>query len=99
MKEISESNKVMVLFGVLTIFINELNDLELRHGAKKWFKLLDKYAKQMWKELLHNCRQQGDYAEYTFDHMEYYMTEVNKKAFDVPMDRMNEYLEYLNNWK
>jgi hypothetical protein len=99
MKEISESSKVMVLFGVLTIFINNLKDLELKHGAKRWINILHKQATQMWKELLFQCNRQGDYAEFAFDEMEAYMYEVNKKALDVPMDRMQEYLEYLNNWK
>jgi len=99
MKEISESNKVMLLFGVLTIFINHLKDLELKHGAKRWVNVLHKQAKIMWKELLQNCQDQGEYAEFAFDEMEAYMYEVNKKALDVPMDRMQEYLEHLNNWK
>jgi len=99
MKNISESSKVMVLFGVLTIFINSLKDLDLKHGAKRWVNILHKQASQMWKELLFQCNRQGDQAEFAFDEMEAFMYEVNKKAFDVPIEKMKEYIEFLNTWK
>lgn len=99
MKEISESSKVMIIFGVLTILINNLKDLSLKHGAKKWVNILHKQATQMWKELLHQCKAQGDQAEFAYDEMEAFMYEVNSKAFEVPIDRMNGYIEFLNTWK
>lgn len=99
MKEISESSKVMILFGVLTIFINSLKDLELKKGAKKWFHLLHKYANQMWRELLWNLRREGAPAEFVYDEMEAFIYEVNRHAFDVPLGKLNEYLEYLKRWK
>lgn len=99
MKEISESSKVMILFGVLTIYINNLKDLTLKHGAKRWVNILHKQATQMWKELLSQCRIQGDQAEFAYDEMEAFMFEVNSKAFEVSIDRMKEYIEFLNTWK
>lgn len=99
MKEISESSKVMVLFGVLTIFINQLKDLNLKYGAKRWINILNKQAVQMWNELIFQARRQGNYAEFAYDEFESFMYKVNEAAFEVPIDRMKEYIDFLNTWK
>jgi len=46
MKEISNTSKVFMLFGVLSVFINQIKEETYKHGAKLWYNRLNNQARQ-----------------------------------------------------
>lgn len=99
MEAISKSSKVMIIFGALTIFIAEIKDVELQHAAKRWFKLLRKYAFQMYRELNNNNQKEGELVEFAFDEYEVLTHQVVDKLLDTPIDELKEFVEHINNFK
>ena len=103
MKKISNTSKVFILFGVLSIFINEIREDTYRFGAKLWYNKLDKLAKQFWKQIQNNTKsydkEHGLECTWVFDEMEAYIVEILKVAYDVKVEDMDEFLEYIKNFK
>jgi len=46
MKEISNTNRVFILFGVLSVFINQLKNETYKHGARIWYNKLNNQARE-----------------------------------------------------
>ena len=99
MKEVSNTNRVFILFGVLSVFINQLKNETYKHGAKLWYNRLNTQARQFWREIQTNVKAEGEDCEYAFDEMEAYLVEVLKVAYDIKVEDMDEFLEYIKNFK
>lgn len=103
MKKISNTSKVFILFGALSVFINEIREDTYRFGAKLWYNRLDKLAKQFWKQIQNDTKsydkEHGLECTWVFDEMEAYIVEILKVAYDVKVEDMNEFLEYIKNFK
>ena len=95
MNSVSDSSKVMILFGALTVYINSLKDSNLKHGARYWFNKLDLQARHMWLEIQRETKSQSKECNYAFDEMEAYIIECLNTAFKVDIDRMEEFTEYI----
>ena len=103
MKEISNTSKVFILFGVLSVFINEIKEDTYKFGAKLWYNRLDKLAKQFWKQIQNDVKsydkQNGSECTFAYDEMEAYIFEIVKAAYEVNVEDMDEFLEYIKNFK
>ena len=99
MKEISNTSRVFILFGVLSVFINQIKEETYKHGAKLWYNRLNNQARQFWKEIQNNIKGQSEDCVYAFDEMEAYLVEVLTAAYEVNVEDMDEFLEYIKNFK
>ena len=103
MKEISNTSKVFILFGVLSVFINEIKEDTYRFGAKMWYNRLDKLAKQFWKQIQNDVKsydkQNGSECTFAYDEMEAYIFEVVKEAYNVKVEDMDDFIDYIKNFK
>jgi hypothetical protein len=99
MKEISNTNRVFILFGVLSVFINQLKNETYKHGARIWYNKLNNQAREFWKEIQFNVKAQSEDCVYAFDELEAYTVEVLKAAYEVKLEDMDEFIEYIKNFK
>lgn len=99
MKEISNTNRVFILFGVLSVFINQLKNETYKHGARIWYNKLNNQAREFWKEIQFNVKAQSEDCVYVFDELEAYTVEVLKAAYEVKLEDMDEFIEYIKNFK
>ena len=99
MKEISNTSRVFILFGVLSVFINQIKEETYKHGAKLWYNRLNNQARQFWREIQNNIKGQSEDCVYAFDEMEAYLVEVLTVAYEVNVEDMDEFLEYIKNFK
>jgi len=96
MNEFSDTSKIMIIFAVLSTYINKIKDAEYRQAAKRWINLLNKQASQMWREVVKACRNEGgEPAEELFDDVEAFLYQVLEESFKVPIDKMDEFVEHI----
>ena len=99
MKEISNTSRVFILFGVLSVFINQIKEEQYRHGAKMWFNRLNNTARNFWREIQINTKTVSEDCTYAFDELEAYIVEVVNTAYEVEAEDMDEFIEYIKNFK
>ena len=102
MKEISNTSKVFILFGALSVFINEIREDTYRFGAKLWYNRLDKLAKQFWKQIQNDTKsydkEHGLECTWVFDEMEAYpqLQDYAKEVYGESAEGIDAFVGYVN---
>jgi len=99
MTKISDTSKVFVILGTLTVFINAIKDKSLKHGAKLWYSRLNNTGRSLWKEIQKVTNEESELCNTTFDNLEGYAVEVLTIALDVDVEDMEEFSKYIKQFK
>ena len=103
MKEISNTSKVFILFGVLSVFINQIKEETYKHGAKLWYNRLNNQARQFWRQIQNDTKQYDKEnnveCTWAFDEMEAYLVEILREAYNVNVEDMDDFIDYIKNFK
>lgn len=99
MTKISDTSKVFVILGTLTVFINAIKDKSLKHGAKLWYSRLNNTGRSLWKEIQKVTNEESELCNTTFDDLEAYTVDVLTTALDVDIEDMEEFSKYIKQFK
>ena len=99
MTKISDSSKVFLLVGALTVFSDRLRDKGLRQGAKIWLKRFIAQGRSLWLEIQKVTKEEGEVCNITFDDLEAYTVDVLTTALDVDVEDMEEFSKYIKQFK
>ena len=99
MTKISDTSKVFVILGTLTVFSDRLRDKEFRHGAKLWLSRFLATGRTLWKEMQKVTNEESELCNTTFDNLEGYAVEVLTIALDVDVEDMEEFSKYIKQFK
>ena len=99
MTKISDSSKVFLLVGSLTVFADRLRDKGLRNGAKLWLARFLNTGRSLWKEIQKVTKEESELCNTTFDDLEAYTVDVLTTALDVDIEDMEEVSKYIKQFK
>ena len=99
MTKISDSSKVFLLVGALTVFTDRLRDKGLRQGAKLWLARLLNTGRSLWLEIQKVTKEESELCNTTFDDLEAYTVDVLTTALDVDVEDMEEFSKYIKQFK
>ena len=95
--EISEENKVFLIFGMLTSMVSGLNE-PTRSKAKAWFKKFFTTGNALFRELQINQNSISEDVEYAHDELEEYLMFIVNNALDIPVEKINDYIKHINSF-
>ena len=99
MTKISDTSKVFVILGTLTVFSDRLRDKGFRHGAKLWLSRFLATGRTLWKEMQKVTNEESELCNTTFDNLEGYAVEVLTVVLDIDVENMDEFVEYIKKFK
>ena len=99
MNKISDSSKIFLLVGALTVFSDRLRDKGLRQGSKLWLARFINAGRSLWLEMQKVTKEESELCNTTFDDLEAYTVDVLTTAFNVNIEDMNEFTEYIKKFK
>jgi len=99
MTKISDSSKVFLLLGALTVFSDRLRDKGLRQGSKLWLARFLNTGRSLWLEIQKVTKAEGELCNVVFDDLEAYTVDVLTTALDVDVEDMEEFSKYIKQFK
>lgn len=99
MTKISDSSKVFLLVGALTVFSDRLRDKGLRQASKLWLSRFINAGRSLWLEIQKVTKEEGELCNLTFDDLEAYTVDVLTTALDVDVEDMEEFSNYIKQFK
>jgi len=97
--ELTKLNKTFIMFNVLTIFTSDIDDKYYKQRAKLWFKRFRNTGNTLWKELNVSTQKVSEDTNMAFDELGAYMFDVVNVAMDIPIDKYNDFLDLIHNFK
>jgi hypothetical protein len=99
MTKISDSSKVFLLVGALTVFADRLRDIGYKRAAKLWLARFINSGRSLWLEIQKVTKEEGELCNVTFDDLEAYTVDVLTTALDVDVEDMEEFSKYIKQFK
>ena len=99
MTKISDSSKVFLLVGALTVFSDRLRDKGMRQASKLWLSRFINTGRSLWLEIQKVTKEESELCNTTFDDLEAYTVEVLTTALDVDVEDMDEFINYIKQFK
>lgn len=92
--EISEENKVFLIFGMLTALVSALKEPN-RTKAKSWFKKFFTTGNSLFRDLKITQKSISEDCDYAHDELEEYLMFIIDNALKIKVENINKYVEYL----
>ena len=99
MTKISDSSKIFLLVGALTVFSDKLRDKDMRHASKLWLSRFINAGRSLWLEIQKVTKEESELCNTTFDDLEAYTVDVLTIALDVDVENMEEFVDYIKKFK
>jgi len=96
--EISKESKVFLIFGVLTLLVSILKE-PTQTKAKSWFKKFFTTGNALFRELKISQGSIAEECDYAHDELEEYLMFIIDKSLDIPVDRINDFIKHINEFK
>lgn len=99
MLQMTPLNKAFLTFEALSTFLTEVEDDDLRHNAKQWFKRLRSTSNILWKELQKTTQSVSEDTNFAYDEIGAYTHDVVNTALEIPVEHYNEFLDLIHKFK
>lgn len=95
---VSQTSKVFLVFGMLTSYLSTLEEPN-RSKARSYYKKFFTLGNGLWKEMKITQKSISENVDYAYDELEEYLMKIVDIGLDIPIDRMEEFIKLINNFK